>query len=105
MTLEESTIELAVSHARIASEQEDPVKFICEVAWCMLGLLHDLMVKEKQITGLSELGSDTKLKFWTLACIGRPDGSKFKRISICKALYIYSLIIQNDTSKNSEKEG
>lgn len=91
MTLDEKTVELAVTAARMARESGDPTKFICQAGWQALSLLHDLMTSKNQIQGIYKIGADQKLRLWTLACLGS-DGSKFKRVSISKAILMYEII-------------
>lgn len=64
-------------------------------SWAPLQLLYVEMTKRKEINSLKEIG-DKALKYWTEACLLRPDGAKHLKVWITQALYTYDLIIKSE---------
>lgn len=90
MPEDERTQLLAVETAKAVSE--DPHRLICECFWKPFALLYDQMVKRSEITRIEDIGRDKALMYWTEACVTNPDGAKWKKIMIMRALYMFDLI-------------
>lgn len=65
---------------------------IIELMWCPLQLIYVELVKSKDITRLADLEPTKKLAYWKEVCLKNPESSKWKKIWICQALYVYDSI-------------
>jgi len=77
--------ELAVRMAKVTTREN----IINGDSWKPLTLLYEQMVKRKEIEPLESLTIEVKRKYWK-----ETTGSKWRRIWVAEALYVYDLIMQ-----------
>jgi len=70
----------------LLQKSPDPVGDILRSSayWIPLQMLYVELVRNKDLTPLSDLTYDEKEKYWNMT-----EGEQWKRISLCQALYTY----------------
>ena len=97
--MDQKVADLAIGMARVTTRERIREGFGC----VPFVLLYDELVRAKEITRLSELDRETKIKYWKQSegteRIDEISGVKvvqrYRRVFVCVALYVYDLITQN----------
>lgn len=94
--MNQQTIDNALECCRLV--KGDKVEFICgftpAIYW--LSSLHNELASKGDIPHFKETGRDKMMLLWTQVCILIPGKPKFIRVLSCFAIYMFTLLTENN---------